>query len=145
MNDPIDCIYCRDLQPESSFSKVEHVVPQSFGRFENNLTLLKTVCDSCNQFFGDNLELALARDTVEGQSRIEFGTLSPRDFRPAGKDSRIRAKLVEGPFKGAFVYQAYSAEQEVVSPLPVPQIGFRQKIRSGSLHEGDPEIRGRVH
>jgi hypothetical protein len=64
---------------------------------------------------------------VEGQSRIEFGTLSPRDFRPAGKDSRIRAKLVEGPFKGAFVYQAYSAEQEVVSPLPVPQIGFRQK------------------
>jgi hypothetical protein len=123
----IECIYCRQSRLLSAFSKVEHVIPQSFGRFENNLTLLRTVCDSCNQFFGDNLDLALARDTVEGQSRVDFGTQQAPQFRTFGKDSRIRAKLLEGPFKNAYVYRAYSPDDGKVSSYPVPQVGFRLK------------------
>jgi len=51
------CVYCVEDKPLSSFTKVEHVMPQSFGLFTNNLTLVNTVCDDCNQYFGDNLEI----------------------------------------------------------------------------------------
>ncbi|HMJ10624.1 MAG TPA: HNH endonuclease [Polyangiaceae bacterium] len=67
------CIYCRASKPDAAFSKVEHVVPQSFGRFEGNLTLINVVCDDCNEFFGNELELYLARDTPDGLSRFRFG------------------------------------------------------------------------
>lgn len=127
MTASIQCIYCQQSRPLSAFSKVEHVIPQSFGRFENNLTLIRTVCDSCNQFFGDNLELALARDTVEGQSRVDFGTQQAPQFRTFGKDSRIRAKLLVDPFKNAYVYRAYSPDDGKASSYPVPQVGFRLK------------------
>lgn len=134
MTASIECIYCQQSRPVSGFSKVEHVIPQSFGRFENNLTLLRTVCDSCNQFFGDNLELVLARDTVEGQSRIDFGIQQPPEFRTFGRQSRIRAKLLEGPFKNAYVYRAYSPDDGKVSSHPVPQVGFRIKDSEDYLY-----------
>jgi hypothetical protein len=51
------CIYCKVEKDAKYFTKVEHVIPQSFGHFENNLTLRNVVCDDCNQYFGDNLEL----------------------------------------------------------------------------------------
>ena len=72
------CVYCVEDKPLSSFTKVEHVMPQSFGLFNNNLTLVKTVCDDCNQYFGDNLEIDMARDTLEGAARFEFGLRSPK-------------------------------------------------------------------
>jgi len=55
------CIYCLKDSNNVSFKKSEHVLPQSFGVFENNFTLNGVVCDSCNKYFGDNLELDLAR------------------------------------------------------------------------------------
>ena len=64
------CIYCLEDKPETSYKKVEHVIPQSFGVFKNNFTLNKVVCDDCNNYFGDNLEIDLARDTYEGHSRF---------------------------------------------------------------------------
>jgi hypothetical protein len=70
------CIYCLQDQSQAFFTKVEHVVPQSFGRFENNFTLHGTVCDECNKYFGDNLEIALGRDTYEGGLRFEYEPLS---------------------------------------------------------------------
>ena len=53
----VECIYCRQTKDESAYSKVEHVLPQSFGRFRNNLTLARMVSDECNQFFGNHLEI----------------------------------------------------------------------------------------
>jgi HNH endonuclease len=73
MTENIQCIYCKEDKPASAYKKVEHVIPQSFGKFINNFTLRQLVCDACNQFFGDRVELALARDTLEGQSRSGFG------------------------------------------------------------------------
>ena len=62
----IKCIYCLKEKISNEFRKREHVIPQMFGRFKNNLILRGFVCDNCNRYFGDNLELALGRDTIEG-------------------------------------------------------------------------------
>jgi HNH endonuclease len=126
----IRCIYCQEDKPESAYEKSEHVIPQSFGKFLNNFTLLCLVCDACNQFFGDNLELVLARDTLEGQSRTDFGVKKAEDFRSPGHQSRIRIKIAEGPFKGAYAYRNYSEVDGKVTLQPVPQIGFLQ-VESG--------------
>lgn len=55
------------------FNNREHVIPQSFGKFKpTNLILndknnrVRKVCDSCNQNFGDSIELWLGKDSYEG-------------------------------------------------------------------------------
>jgi hypothetical protein len=127
----IECIYCREKQPALAYAKAEHVIPQSFGKFRNNLTLRHLVCDTCNQFFGDNIELALARDTLEGQSRPDFGVKKAADFKSLGHQSRIRIKIAEGDFKGAYAFRDYSGADGKVTLQPVPQIGFRQRESAG--------------
>ncbi len=124
----IKCIYCYEDKPTSAYKKVEHVIPQSFGRFENNFTLRRLVCDSCNKFLGDSLEIALARDTLEGQSRTDFGVKRAEEFKSPGRSSRIQRKLAEGPFKGAYAFLDYSEADEKIIPKPIPQVGFRQKV-----------------
>lgn len=127
----IECIYCRENKPASAYTKVDHVLPQSFGKFENNLTLIRLVCDACNQFFGDNVELALARDTLEGQSRVDFGVKRAEEFVSPGRRSRIRINIAEGEFKGAYAFRDYSEADYSVTLQPVPQVGFRQKEATG--------------
>lgn len=122
----IQCIYCQEVKPTSAYKKVEHVIPQSFGKFRENLTLKHSVCDSCNQFFGDKIELILARDTLEGQSRPDFGIKKPEDFKSLGPESRIRIKNVEGEFKGAYAFLAYSKANQKIMLQPIPQVGFRR-------------------
>ncbi len=123
---PIRCIYCQGEKSEECFTRAEHVVPQSFGTFRKNLTLRGIVCNSCNQFFGDTLEIALARDTFEGHSRFAHGVSDPVDFRPFGRKSRIVIRLTEGDFAGAYAYREYSSEVEEILLRPLPQVGFRR-------------------
>lgn len=118
------CIYCVEDKPISSFTKVEHIIPQSFGLFKNNLTLRREVCDDCNQYFGDNLEIVLARDTFEGSSRFEFKLQKPTEFKSFGKKSRMVIKVAEGEYEGAYAYRDYSQEEDRVVIKPAPQIGF---------------------
>jgi hypothetical protein len=120
------CIYCQETKPEEGFRRKEHVIPQSFGRFRDNLTLT-IVCDECNQYFGDNLELSLARDTFEGHSRFEHGVKDADQFRPFGKSSRIVIRMTEGPFAGAYAYREYNAQEDRIVLEPLPQIGFRSR------------------
>lgn len=40
------CIWCVTDKLESEFN-VEHVMPQAFGTFEQNFTLIHTVCAAC--------------------------------------------------------------------------------------------------
>ena len=124
------CIYCLEDQTQSSFTKVEHVVPQSFGRFENNLTLHETVCDGCNKYFGDNLEIALARDTYEGGLRFEYGLRQPSEFKSLGKKTRLTVRIHEGEFRGAYACREYSETQGGIIVKPVPQVGFRKAVDS---------------
>lgn len=125
------CIYCLNDKPADAFTKAEHVMPQAFGRFQDNFTLNGIVCDDCNQYFGDNLEIDLGRDTVEGISRYEYGIRNPVDFKSLGKRSRLQnKKIAEGPLKGAFFYLTYSQELKQVTPKPLPQVGFQSKTSS---------------
>jgi len=129
------CIYCLNEKSSEAFTKVEHVLPQAFGLFQNNFTLNGIVCDECNQFFGDNLEIDLGRDTVEGISRYEHGVRSPKDFKSLGKRSRLQhKKIAEGVLKGAFIYLSYSQELNQVTPKPLPQVGFQNKNSSDYLY-----------
>ena len=121
------CIYCIEEKPLTSFTKVEHVILQSFGLFANNFTLINIVCDDCNQYFGDCLEIAMARDTLEGASRFKFGLKTPKEFKSLGKQSRIMIKIAEGECKGAYAYREYSEKQGRIVIKPIPQIGFLKK------------------
>ena len=89
------------------------------------------MCDDCNQYFGDNIEIALARDTLEGASRFEFGLKDPKEFKSLGKRSRMIIKIAEGECKGTYAYREYSQEQDQIVIKPVPQIGFLKHIPSG--------------
>ena len=124
------CIYCHEDKPETSYTKAEHVIPQSFGLFKDNFTLNNVVCDDCNQYFGDTLEIALARDTYEGHSRFEFDVKKSEDFKTAGKKSRIIIRIVDGPMKGTYAYREYSPDQKDIVFKPLPQVGFRKKVSS---------------
>lgn len=121
------CIYCLEEKTEDLFSRPEHVLSQAFGRFKNNLTLRNTVCDECNQFFGDNLELELGRDTFEGEARFQHKVKLPGEYRSVGKRSRLIRRFVEGPFKGAYFYLGYSKPLDKVVALPCAQIGFLKR------------------
>src|SRR5437016_2988444 len=126
----MQCIYCSVDKYQQSFLKTEHVMPQSFGRFQNNFTLNganhpQIVCDCCNQYFGDNLEINLARDAFESTYRYEYGIKEPEKFKSVGKRSRLKRIVAEGEFKGAYAYLEYSERQGKIVLQPAPQIGFR--------------------
>ena len=121
------CIYCLQDKPVSSFTKTEHIIPQSFGVFKDNFTLNNVVCDSCNQFFGDKLEIALARDSIEGLQRFDHNIKKPSEFKNIGKSSRMVMKMPDGEFKGAYCYPKYSDEAKRVLLYPAPQVGFFKK------------------
>jgi hypothetical protein len=65
------CIYCTKSEPEVSFSRREHVIPEMFGTYEDNptsenLTLRGLVCDKCNSDVFGPLESRFKEDTEEG-------------------------------------------------------------------------------
>jgi len=94
----IKCIYCLKEKNSNEFRKREHVIPQMFGRFKNNLVLRNFVCDSCNKYFGDNLELALGRDTIEGIiMRAKLGMINKELPK---KYERLKFKITSGEHKG---------------------------------------------
>jgi hypothetical protein len=118
-----DCIYCRSSAPTT---KREHVMSQLLGTFEQNWTL-DCVCDECNQYFADNLELPLGRDSREALFRIELG-LKPAAGASELLNQRIKTSLQDpGQFDGLRVLIVPSDDGSDVVPEPVPQVSFRQE------------------
>ena len=134
------CIYCLEDKPSDCYKKTEHVLSQSFGRFKNNLTLNinndpklnEVVCDDCNDFFGKNIEILLSRDSFEGMARFEHEVKKPHEFKSPGKKSRLKIKVVEGPFKGAIAYREYSELANEIILKPSPQVGFKKETEGTS-------------
>ena len=122
----IKCIYCLEDKSVSCYKKTEHVLPQSFGKFKNNLTLNKIVCDTCNKYFGDNLEISLGRDTFEGMTRFEYNVKKAEEFKSPGKKSRLVIRVNEGLCKGAFAYREYSEKKGMIILKPISQVGFKK-------------------
>jgi hypothetical protein len=100
------------------------VLPQSFGTFEQNFTLHETVCDDCNHYFGNNLEIFLARDTYEGQLRFAHGVKDASDYKELAKSTRVAIKYAEGEYAGRYVTRRYSKEKDTIEVTPLPQVGF---------------------
>lgn len=116
-----ECIYCPSTTPPK---KREHVMSQALGTFEQNWTL-DCVCDACNEYFANNLELALGRDSREALLRIEHGLKSPAGASQL-LNRRIKTTLQDpGQFDGIRVLMRPSSDGTQVVPEPIPQVGFR--------------------
>lgn len=115
------CIYCR-VHSNTAFPS-EHVLPQMFGRFTQNLTL-DCVCGPCNNFFS-KLELSFGRDSPEAMERLRHGLKPVSEASQVGRN-RMRDMLVDLPglHDGARVQM--SSTNGELSIKPVPQIGFRR-------------------
>jgi HNH endonuclease len=115
------CIWCTLEKPEDDFN-VEHVLPQSFGTFEQSLTLVNKVCKACNDFFANNLEPWLARDSLEGFDRYRCGQKPTSEFKSLGKRSTTRVQIPDGPYAGAWGFNLPG--KELLEVRPFPQVGF---------------------
>lgn len=122
MRKVLRCVYCRRQDVPCSR---EHVIPEAFGRFENNLTLAPgdrpVVCAECNQFFGKTLDLALARDSWEALQRFHEGVREP-DEMSKFFTSNIRVTFPEdsplGPVRLRFVEPRSRASALGIEPVP---------------------------
>lgn len=96
-------------------------MPRSFGTFEENLTLVDEVCKECNDYFANNLEPSLAKDSLEGFDRFRYGLKPAHEFSSLGKRSTGRVQIAEGPDAGAW---AFTVKGDSNSIMAFPQIGF---------------------
>lgn len=100
------CIYClRTIAEGATFKSREHVVPQSLGKFgANTFTLIGDVCDECNKQLGDDLDIVLARDSVEG---LAFKELSKKRLSAPKGGQRVYLTLPDVPaledFAGIYI------------------------------------------
>jgi len=142
----ITCIYCMEKKLPSEFNR-EHVLPEAFGSFKNNLVLLDIVCKDCNQCFGDNLDIILARGSMQGAIRYFKGIKPLRKFEDVNKkrvqlaartkyDKDFReAEIVETPdgdglaFTPGITYISVSTKKETFVSL--------KKLESGSWKDTD--------
>jgi HNH endonuclease len=118
------CIYCKDS--DKIFDR-EHVMPEAFGTFEPDSSVLDCVCKECNGYFGRNLEFALSRDSSEAVLRLRYGV------KPASEAKDLQYQKLEikvgqpGPWFGAMAILEADASGIGVEPVPVPQVAFRWK------------------
>jgi len=94
----IPCIYCNGNDPEK-FAGREHVIPQAFGTFGSQTPVLNCVCDDCNGYFGKELDLIHARDTLEGLLRYKHGIFSSENRQ----QRRLRFTLADEDESGELV------------------------------------------
>ncbi len=122
------CIYCRQIG-SGPFSK-EHVVPQAFGHFHDNLTL-SCVCGACNSFFAQELELFLTRDTVEALLRVRYGLQTKGGRCKLGKSRLIVKVISPGDWYGARITVERNAAGTALLSNPLPQVAFRKHGETG--------------
>lgn len=124
------CIYCLNDKPAADFNR-EHVIPEAFGKFENNFVLHETVCTDCNSSFGRTLDLKLGRQSIEGLDRYEAEVKRPDEKTKMGGTPSLAARVNDGSFvDGAEVYWAASADQSCLVLHLFPQFGVTDGVRT---------------
>lgn len=118
------CIYCLEKKPDELFNR-EHVIPEAFGKFENNL-VLDCVCKDCNDHFGGTLDRKLARDSIEGLARFWSGMKAPSEFKSLGPSSTTRVRFPEGSIFGGEGYTAPNHDGPELRVMAFPQLGLEQ-------------------
>lgn len=98
-------------------------MPRAFGRFKKNLTVF-SVCEECNQWFGDNLEVSFTRNSGEAVSRLLSGVKSAREGPQIAGD-RIEIMADDGTaFAGGRSYFTEHTDGTLIASY-VAQVGFR--------------------
>ena len=120
----LQCVYCKKTGEKSLFTR-EHVIPEAFGKFENNFTLLSEVCGECNQYFGDKLEIVLARGSYEAIARIEQELSPPESVENLIQD-RIDISLSSSNEEKGLVL-AFVEREGRLNVEPKPQVRFSSK------------------
>jgi hypothetical protein len=116
------CIYCRENKADEAFKKREHVLSKGFGTFQQNLTLLRAVCDDCNQIMGDEVETPGIRGSVEGVHRYQTPEL--RDPEAFAKTPRTRVifERDEPEWEGVRLFVRLSEDGNDVEEVLPPQV-----------------------
>lgn len=139
------CLYCD--QPGRS---QEHVLPQMFGTYENNLTTWD-VCKECNNVhFGQKLEHAFGRNSMEAIFRLIFGAKRPEKAHQIGGDRVMAIYLEDDDFRGARLvwasdqagtFQAEMPPQVIIhhQSLDVPCALLEDEITSDAI---EPYLKG---
>lgn len=115
------CIYCSSVLPRV---KREHVISQAIGTFEHNWTLT-CVCDQCNEYFADNLELVLGRDSAEGFLRVDKGVKPPEAIDKFKNQRAVFTLQDGGQFHGARVVMRSAGS--TMAPHGRAQVGLRRE------------------
>lgn len=138
---PRRCIYCLRGCAEDAFDR-EHVIPRQLGGFRSNPTLTESVCTDCNRYFGQSLELAFGRDSIEAVYRLKYGQKRPEEFRGFDNERlafRIPANLPAG---GVILFPAASPDgKNIVMNLP-PQQGVQLQGEAEWHYYTEEELTG---
>lgn len=126
------CIYCGELKTfvrgkGGDFNK-EHVVPEAFAKVKDSLTLVGSVCEQCNKYFGEKLDPILARGTVEAVHRF-IEKQKPANRVDELDTSRVKLELdseVDSIPKSLIL--AFSCENDEIKQGPVNQICFKNML-----------------
>lgn len=120
------CIYCLEEKDRCLFNRRDHVIPQCFGVFKNNLTLINMVCNDCNKYFGEYIERCLGRDSFEGIARYRFGK-NPKEKQI---HRRLKFTVEKGVFKGVHVIPISPDQNRNDELQIVSQVGFYNSIKN---------------
>jgi len=115
-------VYCKTADPALYVGR-EHVIPQSFGGFADNL-IARNVCDGCNAYFAKELDRILARGTFGGFSRFRYGVKKPQEYKGIGRDNRIRFEAQGGPWRDQHLDQRVSDDGTNLQVTPSKQVGL---------------------
>ncbi len=102
------------------------MIPEAFGRFHNNL-VVTCVCSKCNQFFGDELELVLGRNSREAILRLHHGVKAPTGARDLKYDNAKLTVGESGPWRGAQITLRADHTGTKLDTRPVAQVAFKKK------------------
>lgn len=115
------CLYCDETKTLDRFNR-EHVIPEAFGKYEENVVLRGCVCWDCNDYFGRTLDRALARDSKEGLDRFVHGLVEPKPGRTVGTKIALRQR--GGAFDGAILDWELDSKGTLLTAKPARQVGF---------------------
>jgi len=132
------CIYCSPDRPAEALFTREHVIPEAFGMFRNNLVLNEGVCHKCNQFFGDNLERIFGRGSAEGIFRLDYRIKPPESVSKLQKNRVSFSLNTEDDFNGLILEYGYEDNDLVV--LPVPQVAFPRRNGRGWIYVAESDL-----
>ncbi|MGD9305992.1 MAG: hypothetical protein PVF79_17105 [Desulfobacterales bacterium] len=85
------------------------------------MVLHKKVCDECNQYFGDTIELYMGRDSFEGFARIKHGIKPKKALK---NRRRIKSMILNGDNRGALVTECDVDANGQIKIEKIPQVGF---------------------